>query len=217
MHDDGINQLRCECGNHFSPFLDATPTLGADSNSPLMAMGEKHTFTGVPVISEVENPSSDVAAGTPTFSDYSESEAAFAELRSFGEDLGSLEIDSQVKPTPKVPIETETSLPSTPNSTPIVTTAQSKISSVEVGFPNCLITAGDQLSGYEIEAFLPPISIWCSTAVETEDPLKGAHEILSQRASHIGANGVVSVRWSFTPDGSRILLTGTPVKCRKQS
>lgn len=193
LHDDGAEMIRCECGEAFTPFLTMPPVMELNSNSSLMTMSEK----------------------IPPFTDYSESEAAFAELRNFGEGIGA--IDSQIseiaqEPTPLQPPVSETGngQPTPPNfSSP---TAQHP---AETG--GCLITAGDSLSGFEIDSFLSPLSIWCSASVDSEDPLKQAHEIISQRAIKLGANGVVSVRWSFTPDGSRILLTGTPVKCRKQS
>lgn len=152
---------------------------------------------------------------TPPFTDYSESEAAFAELRSFGEELGA--VDSQVsdmgqEPAPLQPAASELQ---SAQQAPSISSSTLTAPPAETG--GCLITAGDSLSGFEIESFLSPLSIWCSASVDSEDPLKQAHEILSQRALKLGANGVVSVRWSFTPDGARILLTGTPVKCRKQS
>jgi hypothetical protein len=188
------------------------PVMDLNSGPSLMAMGEKHSVADSLPMEPTRDP---VAVESPSFTDYSESEAAFAELRTFGEGLGVINSEASEtlqEPTPLSPKASAPDLsklePSKQNFNPPEFTAPTV---------NCLITAGDSLSGYEIESFLSPLSIWCSASVDSEDPLKQAHEILSARAQKLGANGVVSVRWSFTPDGNRILLTGTPVKCRKQS
>lgn len=212
LHQDGDKTVRCECGEAFSPFLTMPPVMDLNSGPSLMAMGEKHSVLDSLPMEPARDPA---AVESPSFTDYSESEAAFAELRNFGEGLGVINSDiseNLQEPAPSSPQASAPDIsklePSKQNFNPPDFTAPAV---------NCLITAGDSLSGYEIESFLSPLSIWCSASVDSEDPLKQAHEILSARAQKLGANGVVSVRWSFTPDGNRILLTGTPVKCRKQS
>lgn len=217
LHEDSVDQVKCECGEAFSPFLSATPPVSFDSSS-LMAMSEKSSVQPV-LEGPLSEPSSNGTSPTETPSafDYSESEAAFAELRTFGEGLGA--VDNEL-------VQPSSSSPNTPTSTTSAPVSQSGLpkapplgttpSSPTALSSNCCITAGDSLDGYEIESFLAPLSVWCPSSVEAEDPLRQAHEMLAQRASSLGASGVVSVRWSFTPDGSRILLTGTPVKCRKK-
>ncbi|MFM8312819.1 MAG: hypothetical protein ACKOA8_00880 [Deltaproteobacteria bacterium] len=196
LHDDGVSQLNCECGEKFSPFLEMAAT------APDERLSVAPPFS-------VEN---DVSAGVPTFADYSESEAAFAELRNFGEGLGNEVLsDSEQKNPPPEQLQKNQVPPSMPlaEATPIPA-APSSLSTCDT-----MISAGDTISGYQIDVFLNPISIWSHSALESEDPLQQAYKNLSEKAQKAGANGVISVRWSFTPDGSRILLTGTPVKCRK--
>ncbi|MBM4317924.1 MAG: hypothetical protein FJ116_10650 [Deltaproteobacteria bacterium] len=228
-------QLKCECGEQFSPFLAPTEDSHLSQNFQLMSMGQQNPldhqsslqpFEGKndvapsspsdyseseSAFAELRNCKNDVAPSSP--SDYSESESAFAELRNFGEALSSLG-------------DSNTQIPSQPDNIAPKTTAPptlvSPMPSIEVatiqpppGNSECMITAGELFSGFHIETFLEPVSVWSPTTLDSEDPLRQGHQVLAQRALQMGANGVVSVRWSFTPDGSRILLTGTPVKCRK--
>jgi hypothetical protein len=189
LHEDGVLQLKCECSEIFSPFL--APQSGLQ---PL-------------------DDNNDVAAVSPSVSDYSESEAAFAELRTFGETL-----NSAPAPDTHVPLTTENSAPKTaPPSTHSNPVADVSVAATapQAGNSECMMTAGELFAGFQIETFLDPVSVWSQTTLEAEDPLRQGHQVLAQRVIQMGANGVVSVRWSFTPDGSRILITGTPVKCRK--
>jgi len=206
LHEDGKDTISCECGETFSPFLTVPPEMDFTSG-PLIAMAEKNTIVG-PTFSENSNSMNEDFLAQNNSQDFSESEAAFAELRSFGETV------SESGP-PELPVSSPivSSSPTPTGGTSVSQTPSEPLPSEAVHV--CPITAGDELSGYTVDAFLPPISVWCSAKLEIEDPLKNAHDMLSQKATQLGANGVVSVRWSFTPDGSRILLTGTPVKCRK--
>lgn|GEM_PF-1391266 len=210
LHEDGVLQLKCECGEQFSPFLAPTEDSHLSQNFQLMSMGQQNPLDHQSSLQPFEGKN-DVAPSSP--SDYSESESAFAELRNFGEALSSLG-------------DSNTQIPSQPDNIAPKTTAPptlvSPMPSIEVatiqpppGNSECMITAGELFSGFHIETFLEPVSVWSPTTLDSEDPLRQGHQVLAQRALQMGANGVVSVRWSFTPDGSRILLTGTPVKCRK--
>lgn len=210
LHEDGVLQLKCECGEQFSPFLAPTEDSHLSQNFQLMSMGQQNPLDHQSSLQPFEGKN-DVAPSSP--SDYSESESAFAELRNFGEALSSLG-------------DSNTQIPSQPDNIAPKTTAPptlvSPMPSIEVatiqpppGNSECMITAGELFSGFHIETFLEPVSVWSPTTLDSEDPLRQGHQVLAQRALQLGANGVVSVRWSFTPDGSRILLTGTPVKCRK--
>lgn len=207
LHEDSQSSVICDCGENFSPFLNVPPLMDININSPLMAMAEKGPTLDAPSPS-LENPL-----------EFAESEAAFAELRNFGETLLSEGKETPDYSSLQPPEEKEqVEKPSTEPFAPVAQTdSQPSWVPSTTSQSSCVITAGDQLSGYVLEAFLPPISIWCPAQAESEDPLKSAHDMLAKRAEQIGANGVVSVRWSFTPDGARILLTGTPVKCRKSS
>ncbi|MCX6103966.1 MAG: hypothetical protein NT000_12020 [Proteobacteria bacterium] len=180
------------------------------TQSGLMAMGEKHNFN---LPNDIDPIVIDEAPEPTPFIDYSESEAAFAELRSFGDDLGKIEtVDPIVASVPVVGLERAPTI----IKNYILEEKGSVISSSSsLNTASCLMTAGEGFSGYLIESFLSPLSVWCAVSADAEDPLKAANELISERATKVGANGVVSVRWSFTPDGARILLTGTPVKCRK--
>jgi hypothetical protein len=211
LHEDGAEQINCDCGENFSPFLAVPPVMEMELNSPLMAVAGKSEAVR-PSLEESIAPEN--ASDSPLSANYAESEAAFAELRSFGESLDPLSPNIPMAPEPQTRIE-EPAQPGSAN-LQIVTSASSvQDNSSSMGQP-CAMTAGDSLSGYEIDSFLSPISVLSTLSGDPEDPLKQAHATLAQRAQTLGANGVVSVRWAFTPDGSRILLTGTPVKCRKK-
>ncbi len=211
LHDDANQEVECHCGEKFSPFLEPTPAgFAMGTQSGLMAMGEKHNFN---LPNDIEPVVIDEAPEPTPFIDYSESEAAFAELRSFGDDLGKIEtVDPIVASVPVAGLEPA---PTIIKNSILEQKASVISSSSSLNTDSCLMTAGEGFSGYLIESFLSPLSVWCAVSGDAEDPLKAANELISERAIKVGANGVVSVRWSFTPDGARILLTGTPVKCRK--
>jgi len=210
LHEDGVLQLKCECGEQFSPFLAPTEDSHLSQNFQLMSMGQQNPLDHQSSLQPFEDKN-DVAPSSP--SDYSESESAFAELRNFGEALSSLGDSNTQVPSQPDHIDPKTMVPPTlmnPMPSIEVATIQPPPQNSE-----CMITAGELFSGFHIETFLEPVSVWSPTTLDSEDPLRQGHQVLAQRALQLGANGVVSVRWSFTPDGSRILLTGTPVKCRK--
>ena len=225
LHEDNAAQLMCECGEKFSPFLLPMSEIENGASSHIMAMSQKQPLA--PFNSDLadlnedqlgsENPGSDKAPLEQNV-DYSESELAFAELRSYGEHLGGGMNLGEGSPSSIV------SIPNAPPPNPNhLEHGSSKAApkhfenqvSQRSETTQCMISAGDSLSGYQIESFMAPISVWSPTTLEAEDPLAQAHSKIGIKASQMGANGVVSIRWSFTPDGTRILLTGTPVKCRK--
>lgn len=197
LHEDHRDSVVCECGENFSPFLTVSPIMEMNNSSPLIAMGEKN-----PILQ-------DLGIEEHRESEFAESEAAFAELRTFGETLNSTE---SLPDAPLTPVAAPTE---NMNPNPVTSSAVPVASVVQNNSLHLPITAGDQIVGYSIETFMSPISIWCAANTDSEDPLKTSYQLLAQRSENLGANGVVSVRWSFTPDGSRILLTGTPVKCVK--
>ena len=147
----------------------------------------------------------DEAAGKPEFRDFTESEQVFADIRQFGE---TLEDSAPVQSPVTSALQTQVSVP---------TTAKVIIHEPPNPSGNLLMTSGDHLEGYQIDAIYQPLSTWSPVEINSEDPLKNAFETLWQKAtqpqSH--ANAVVSVHWTFTPDGTRLLVSGTPVKCRK--
>lgn len=149
-----------------------------------------------------ENPA-EMAMGQPA--NFQESSVVFQELRDFGESL--VPGGASVAPTP-APIAVKTAAPraTAPVSRPVVDSALSQ---------DCLMTAGDSLPGYEIQGFLPPLSVAADLDLNGSNPLKPAFELLWTQAKSSGANGVLALKWSLTPDASKVILSGTPVRCQK--
>lgn len=187
-HDDNDFEVVCKCGNRFNPFMLS------NSDIPMMEPG---------VGSLNEHPEPPVSV-TPA-PNYQESASAFEELREFGENL----IGGDPGPVVTAPT---TPIPSSPGAS----APRPAAVSVEGIAGDCLMTAGEQLSGFTVDAYLSPLSVASDLNLQGGDPLKPAFEALWNQAQGLGANGVVALRWAMTPDASKVLLSGTPVRVTKQ-
>lgn len=78
-----------------------------------------------------------------------------------------------------------------------------------------IITSGDGLPGYRIEAYLAPVSATGTLNAADANPMRPGFDALWNQAIALGANGIVAVRWVLSPDGSKVILSGTPVRCTK--
>ena len=130
---------------------------------------------------------------------FTESSSVFQELREFGENLvGGVE-------SPAAPIV----IPPEPSVAPRDSTLPN------VNNEECLMTAGEQLPGFRIDAYLAPLSAASALNLAGGDPLRAAFDVIWAQAQALGANGVVGLRWAMTPDASKVLLSGTPVRVTK--
>ncbi len=130
--------------------------------------------------------------------DYSESQAVFNELKNYAEDGAT--------PTSTAPVQA----PVAPTSTATAPRSAPSTSS------DAIMTSGDGLPGYRIEAYLAPLSASAPLDVQQSNPLRAGFDALWAQAENSGANGIVAVRWVLSPDGSRVVLSGTPVQCSKE-
>ena len=185
-HEDHLFEVRChECGTRFNPYLHG------NENS------EYELNILVPGPSAMDSPETD----------YRESNAVFQDIRQFGETLSrpSVEAKSPTKiadtimakiPAPNAtklsPIENGTTAPGTPQ--------------------DCLVTAGDSLQGLQVESYFAPVSTLCGLDSGNANPLGPAMSSLWDQAKSMGANAILSVRWSILPDGTRVVASGTPIR-----
>lgn len=191
-HEDHLFEVKCgECGTRFNPFVAA----GEGSEAPSNDL----SGPGVDLGGASLGPTAmEGAAGT----DYSESNAAFQDIRDFGEGLVSNE------PVPKAPTPPSNGSRATPAKAPVgATSAGSAISA------DCLVTFADTLQGFQVDSYLTPISALLDLDVSSTNPLGPVFESLWNQAKAGGATAVLSVRWSFSPDGTKVLASGTPVRC----
>ncbi|MBY0369393.1 hypothetical protein K2X33_01825 [bacterium] len=79
-----------------------------------------------------------------------------------------------------------------------------------------ILTAGDSLPGYRIENYLAPVSTSADLDPNHNHPLKAGFDALWAQAVASGATGIVAMRWVLSPDGTRVVLSGTPVVCTKE-
>lgn len=152
-------------------------------------------------------------------SNFQESTSAFQEIVQFGEELGGVETPAESSAPPLM----DDILANTPDAetpptaaaapTPKPRKAAAPIVPVE---GEVLMTSGDVFSGYRIVNYLPPHSVWTDSNPELENPLEGAFMILWEKCTQKGANAIIAIQWRFTPDGNRILVSGTPVQCEKE-
>lgn len=154
-------------------------------------------LTEIPPLDGVEVPETGAA--------FKQSEAAFAEIAQFatGDEaplapaLGAPEISPpEIVPPPPPP----SAVPFAPRPTA----------------GEAILTSGDSLPGYQIQHYLPPVSAISELDTSAANPLKAGFDALWALAQAQGGNGVVAVRWVLSPDGSRVILSGTPVQCAKE-
>ena len=164
--------------------------------NPFMGLSEAPPLDGVDVPvsapAAVEGPES-----------FEESQAVFNELKEFAEGTN---MGKQANLVVGTPLDGPPKPPTRKAKTPQKVTLPS----------DAIMTAGDGLPGYHIDEYLPPVS--ASGALDPHDPnpLGRAFETLWAQAVAIGATGVVAVRWVLLPEGNRVLMSGTPVRCSKE-
>ena len=171
-HEDHLFEVHCTaCGMHFNPYYN-------QDGAPL-DLGNNAALAKKSSVEPLEEPK-----------DFSESQAAFQEVRDFGEGLARNETpEIQPKPLPKIPTQT-------------------------TGAGDTLMISGDVLEGYQVDAYLRPISIHADLNVGS-DPLSDAFRLLWQTATAKGGNAVVGLRWVLTASETKALVSGTPIRCQK--
>lgn len=195
LHQDDLTEITCQCGHAFATVLEVAETALLSSNAESPAHPTEDNS-----LVQIE----------PVGTDFSESLSVFQEIRDFGE--GTLSGAGAAPPpaanaTPSsTPPQQLGSLGDAAGGTNSQTTASANSG---VALPT---THGDTLPGLTIREWLAPVSVWVSLQPEEADPLAPGFSALAARAAAIGADGIVAVRWAFTADGNRIVLSGTPVR-----
>ncbi|MEZ4752039.1 MAG: hypothetical protein R3B54_15820 [Bdellovibrionota bacterium] len=137
-------------------------------------------------------------------SDFSEATQAFDEIREFGESvLPGQEAEAPASPLSEKPQTT------TPNTPPAPTTTAS------VDGAAMRMTSGALLQGFKITEYFTPLSLQCAVKEDAEEPLRPAFDKLWAKAQALGGNGVIDLKWRLSADGSKVLISGTPVQCKK--
>lgn len=188
-HEDFLFEVICDCGARFNPFMN---------------MNEVPPLDGVEVAADPPTWQEPPAAPT----NFAESQAVFAELKDFAEgniaEAAPVDLNTALGNAPAAAFAAPpTPLRERPPAVPIA------------GDSEAILTSGDSLPGYRIDSYLPPISAVTELA-PTPNPLRKGFDALWEEALALGANGVVAVRWVLSPDGSRVVLSGTPVRCAKE-
>ena len=132
--------------------------------------------------------------------EFAESTSVFQELRDFGEGLGSTPAPA-VPEVAVVPEPTAVPTPSSKDGTPLAV----------------FFTSAQMLPGYQLVTFVAPISAWGILESTTPNPLRSAYEALAKQAEALGANAIVEVRWNPLPDGTKVIVSGSAVRCSKNS
>jgi len=130
--------------------------------------------------------------------DFSESALAFKEIIDFGQSMeqGSKSVSEPIPAMAKV---STSSAPAPIHSeTPI----------------DFILTTGELGSAYRVTQWHPPLSRIVSLG-DDQNPLDRAFQDLKETAQGLGANGVIGIRCSLSPDNRRALILGTPVRCEK--
>lgn len=169
-HPDHLFDVTCECGAHFSPYLN------------------------------IDDPKPN------SFSEYAESNSAFKEIVQFGEKLGS-DIDTPMEPSMDKIIEEKTP---TPPPMPAAEGTKSFGAAREM-----LISTTSELSGHVIQTHYMPVSLVVPFQATSSNPIQQGVLGLWKMAEGVGANGLVGLQTTITPDGQNLLLVGVPIRCSK--
>jgi hypothetical protein len=130
--------------------------------------------------------------------EFAEATAAFAEIRDFGETLEDKgKAKAQAKSAPQASNEAQ------PVPTPVLKSGG-----------HLLMTSGDLLQNHTIVEYLSPVSV-LSALAPGDNPMQPAFVALRDQAARLGGNAVVALRWSLSGDASKVLVSGTAVKCTK--
>jgi hypothetical protein len=186
-HEDFLFEVICDCGSRFNPFMNA-------ADDPLLA--------------DLQPAAAPEWQEPPATTDFSESNAAFAELKEYAE--GGLEEAPTSFESPES--EAAPKAPAPKAATRPVPTPASHANTGDV-----VITAGDGLPGYRIENYFTPISASVPVTPTDANPLGPGFEALAAQAAATSATAVVAVRWVLSPDGTHAFLSGTPVYCVKET
>ncbi len=190
-HEDYLFEVECKCGMRFNPFYDVkTGDTGSTTNAEDPGTGGDRSM---------ENP----------LSDFSESRTAFQEIVQFGETMNE-------PPKPKAKTPPTVPAPKATSKAPPISSLSSDTEVSSMGSTSSadrLITNGPTVPGYENQTYFLPVSAWTST--DTDNPLGPGFETLWNAVVACGANALTCVHWKFSPDGTRILISGIPVLCVK--
>lgn len=198
-HQDEITEVKCpDCGTSFAAYLKVNLEEHTDEVS---SPGDSPSFDPAPILSDLTLPQDAGLPAEPTSMaapDFNESTNAFAEIRDFGETM------QDHKPAPLPPLSPP---PGANEAQPVPTPV------IQDG-TEWLMTSGDLLQGHAIVEYLSPISVLCEL-VPGDNPMRPAFTGLRAQATRLGANAVVAMRWSLSGDASKVLVSGTAVKCAK--
>lgn len=185
-HEDYLFEVQCtKCKSRFNPYFDASESNASEESA------------GAPSAPEAEaNPAVEPPAAAEAI-DFSESNQTFAEIRDFGE--GISQVTEEAKATQKA------AAPTPPPSAP-----PRRAASVSVSDSDFFCTPGDSFPGISVTKYLAPVSLWCQLTEGEEEPLKAGLDRLATICQERGAAAAIGLRWSFSPDGSRVLLVATP-------
>ncbi|MCB0405274.1 MAG: hypothetical protein KDD51_10850 [Bdellovibrionales bacterium] len=244
-HEEGVLEVECSCGAKFDPSkqLDDLPSIeeamqNPPSRSPTpdstpAPVSENEAGSGLSsegpenggfaagefadlgdAFSSLDAQPNEPRVGDLAFmessqsepdSDFSESTQAFDEIREFGESV----LPGQ---------QAATSSTATAESANVSPDETAKVSVAAVGPDGASpmrMTSGAVLQGFKITDYFTPLSLQCAVKEDAEEPLQPAFEKLWAKAEAMGGNGVIDLKWRLSADGTKVLISGTPVQCKK--
>ena len=142
---------------------------------------------------------------------FKESKSAFEDIQQFGETMP--EAIPEPKSTSGGMEQLETSGGGNSMGVPELDTS-SPLTANDGGF---IFSSAPHLDGYRTEAYLMPVSVQANIDTSAQDPLKEAFLLLKKRAESQGANAIVGFQWKVASDGSRVFVSGLPLKVKRGS
>lgn len=144
---------------------------------------------------------------------FKESKSAFEDIQNFGETM------QESIPEPKAGADAggmqDLSDPSSQSAGMGVPEMDgTPVSASDGGF---VFSSAPHLDGYRTEAYLMPVSVQANIDSSAQDPLKEAFLLLKKRAEAQGANAIVGFQWKVASDGTRVFVSGLPLKVKRSS
>ncbi len=167
------------------------PFMGLDGGDAVSEEIPASTFNEPLAMTELEDDS------------FKESTNAFKEIQDFGE----LMPQAAEALAPKAE-KLSAPRPSAPASTRTISLSHED---------NFVFSSTPHLDGYDIESYLLPVSVQAEIDSTTQDPLKDAFLLLKKRAQDQGANALVEFQWKVSADGTRVFVSGLPVRVKRTS
>ena len=149
--------------------------------------------------SEIQSDDGPIAMSELDDDSFKESTNAFKEIQDFGELMPPMKAAGAIpflKPELAVEVPVSRTLSVAPDD-------------------NFVFSSTPHIEGHVTESYLLPVSVQSEIDTKASDPLKDAFLLLKKRAQDQGANALVEFQWKVSADGTRVFVSGLPLRVKR--